>query len=214
MTDQLSLYNGALTILGERNIATLTENREPRLKLDVIWANNLRERVLQHGQWNFASRTAQLPASTTIMPTFGYQFAFEKPDDFIRTMGVCYDEYFNMPITRYADEAKVWYCDTDPIYVIYVSKDTQWGFDLSLWPENFTEYVEHYMAFKVAPRITGLDFNSNALEAKMKRKLTEAKATDAMESPAKFAPQGGWSRSRKGFRTGSGERGNRSQLIG
>ena len=214
MTSQLSLYNGALTILGEHQLADLTENREPRHKLDTIWANDLRRRVLQHGQWNFASRAAQLSASADITPSFGYQFAFPKPDDFVRTMAVCYDEYFNIPVTRYNDEAKVWFCDTDPIYVKYVSKDTEWGFDLSLWPENFSEYVEHYMAKKVAPRITGLDFNSNELEAKMKRALRDAKATDAMESPAKFPPQGGWARSRQGFRTGLGERGNRSQLIG
>ena len=214
MTDQLSLYNGAMTVLGELKIANLSENREPRHKLDDIWANDLRTRVLQHGQWNFAARAAQLTASPSITPSFGYQFAFEKGDDFVRTMMVCYDEYFNIPITRYSDEAKVWFCDTDPIYVKYVSKDIEWGFDLSLWAENFTEYVEHYMAWKVAPRITGLDFDSNALEAKMRRMLAAAKATDAMESPAKFAPAGGWARSRQGFRTGLGERGNRSQLIG
>jgi hypothetical protein len=214
MTDQLSLYNGALTILGERNLANLEENREPRYKLDNIWARDLQRRVLQHGQWNFAARSAQLASSPSITPSFGYQFAFPKPDDFVRTMAVAYDEYFNIPITRYSDEAKVWFCDSDPIYVIYVSKDTQWGLDFSLWPENFTEYVEHYMAYKVAPRITGLDFNSNELEKKMERALGAAKATDAMESPAKFPPEGNWARSRQGYRTGHSDRGNRGQLIG
>ena len=211
---QLSLYQGALTILGERKLASLTENRPPRKKLDDIWANDLRERVLQHGQWNFASRSVQLEFSPSTTPSFGYQFAFDKPVDFVRTMAVAYDEYFNIPITRYTDEAKWWFCDTEVIYVTYVSKDIQWGFDLSLWPENFTEYVEHYMAYKVAPRITGLDFNSNELQRKMKIALAEAKATDAMDSPAKFPPKGGWARSRQGFRTGSQDRGNRSQLIG
>ncbi len=214
MTSKLSLYNGALTILGERKLASLTENRPPRKKLDDIWDNDLRERVLQHGQWNFASRAVQLEFSPSTTPSFGYQFAFDKPTDFIRTMAVCYDEYFNMPITRYADEAKWWFTDTELIYVKYVSKDTQWGFDFSLWPENFTEYVEHYMAYKVAPRITGLDFNSDDLEKKKDKALIAAKAIDAMESPAKFPPKGGWARSRQGFRAGSQERGNRSQLIG
>jgi len=214
MTDQLSLYNGALTVLGERKLANLTENRPPRKKLDDIWSNDLRERVLQHGQWNFASRAVQLEFSPSTTPSFGYQFAFDKPIDFVRTMAVCYDEYFNIPITRYADEAKWWFCDAEMIYVKYVSKDIQWGFDLSLWPENFTEYVEHYMAYKVAPRITGLDFNERDLERKKDNMLLRAKATDAMESPAKFPPKGGWARSRQGFRSGSQDRGNRSQLIG
>ncbi len=214
MTDKLSIYNGALTILGERKLATLTENRPPRFKLDDIWDNDFRGRVLQHGQWNFASRAVQLEASPSVTPSFGYQFAFDKPPDFVRTMAVCYDQYFNIPITRYSDEAKWWFCDAEVIYVKYVSKDTQWGFDLSLWPENFTEYAEHYMAKKVAPRLVGLDIDKDKIERLTKAALLEAKSTDAMESPAKFPPKGGWSRSRQGFRSGSQERGNRSQLIG
>ena len=214
MTDQLSIYNGALTILGERKLASLTENRPPRYKLDDIWDNDFRERVLQHGQWNFAARAVQLEASPSVTPSFGYQFAFDKDVDFVRTMMVCYDEYFNIPITRYSDEAKWWFCDAEVIYAKYVSKDIQWGLDLSLWPENFTEYVEHYMAYKVAPRLVGLDINKKTLKTDMKDALLEAKSSDAMESPAKFPPKGGWARSRQGFRSGTQERGNRSQLIG
>ena len=214
MTDKLSLYNGALNILGERKLADLTENREPRYKLDDIWDNNLRERVLQHGQWNFAARAVQLEFSPSTTPSFGYQFAFDKPTDFIRTMMVCYDEYFNIPITRYSDEASWWFCDADAIFVKYVSKDTQWGFDYTLWPGNFVEYVEHYLAMKVAPRLTGIDLSNNEMKRITEHALLLAKSTDARESAAKFPPKGGWANSRRGFRRGSEERGNRSQLIG
>lgn len=214
MTDKLSLYNGALTILGERKLASLTENRPPRKKLDDVWDNDLRERVLQHGQWNFAGRSVMLEASPSVTPSFGYQFAFDKPTDFVRTMQVAYDEYFNNPITRYSDEASWLFCDSEQIYMQYVSKDAQWGLDYSLWPENFTEYVEHYMAYKAAPRLIGVDISQDKLKREMLQMRASAKGTDAMEGPAHFAPKGGWSRSRQGFRTGSGERGNRSQLIG
>ena len=214
MTDKLSVYNGALTILGERKLASLTENRPPRHKLDDIWDNDMRERVLQHGQWNFAARTVMLEASPSVTPSFGFQFAFDKPIDFVRTMQVAHDEYFNLPITRYSDEASWIFTDSEQIYFQYVSKDIQWGFDFSLWPENFTEYVEHYMAYKVAPRLIGLDINKKELARDMKHMLLAAKATDAMEGPAQFAPKGGWARSRQGFRSGSEERGSRSQLIG
>ena len=212
MTDKLSIYNGALNILGERKLASLTENREPRHKLDEIWDNDLIDRVLQHGQWNFASRTVQLEASPSVTPSFGYQFAFDKPVDFIRTMGIGSDEYFLQPLTQYNDEAKWWFADIETIYARYVSNDSQYGGDFSLWQPNFTEYVEHYMAYKVAPRITGLDFSDKVVQGKMKTALLEAKATDAMEAPVKFPPKGNWSASRQGF--AQGERGNRRQLIG
>ena len=129
-------------------------------------------------------------------------------------MAVAYDEYLNTPITRYADEASWWFCDQETIYVAYVSDDTQWGADLSLWPPNFAEMVEHYMALKAGPRIRGVEINEQTLYALWKRWLAEAKATDAMESPAKFAPKGGWAQSRQGFRGSNRDRGNRSQLIG
>ena len=213
MTDKLSIYNGALTVLGEaRKLANLTENREPRFKLDDIWDNDMIDRVLQHGQWNFASRTVELQASTSITPSFGYQFAFDKPSDFLRTMGVASDEYFKQPLTQYQDEAAWWFADIETLYATYVSNDSQYGNDFSLWPPNFTEYVEHYMAYKVAPTITGLDFSEVRLKRKMKDALKEAKATDAMESPVKFPPKGNWAASRQGFK--QGERGNRNQLIG
>ncbi|KPK74235.1 MAG: hypothetical protein AMJ84_00160 [Acidithiobacillales bacterium SM23_46] len=214
MPTKLTLYNGALSIIGERKLADLTENREPRYKLDDIWDNDLVRRVLQMGQWNFAKRTVELGSSPSVTPSFGYQYAFDKPADFVRTIMVAHDQYFNIPITRYSDEGAWIFCDQETIYFAYVSDDTQWGSDFTLWPPNFTEMVEHYLAYKVAPRITGMDFNERELERKWKTWLAEAKATDAMESPAKFPPKGGWARSRQGFRGGSRDRGNRGQLIG
>lgn len=215
MTDKLSIYNGALSILGERKLATVTEKRPPRYDLDDIWDNDFIRRCLQMGQWNFAARSVELQYSPSVTPSFGYQFAFDKPPgDFVRTMMVCHDEYFDAPITRYSDEGAWIFCDLETIYYKYVSDDYQFGGDFSLWPPNFTEMCEHYMAYKVAPRIAGLDMRERTMEAKFERALLKAKNTDAMESPAKFAPKGGWANSRQGFRGGDGDRGKRSQLIG
>lgn len=212
MTDKLSIYNGALNIIGERRLANVTENRETRFKLDDIFDNDFLKRVLQMGQWNFAARSAKIPASTTISPTFGFEFAFPKPFDFVRTMRIAFDDFFKQPITQYNDEAGFWFANDEEIFVQYVSSDIQFGGDFSLWPFNFTEMTEHYLAYKVAPRLTGLDLSDTALLGKWKLALKEAKAVDAMESPARFAPQGAWASSRQGFR--SGERGKRTQLIG
>lgn len=212
MTDKLSIYNGALNVIGERRLANLSENRETRFKLDDIFDNDFLNRVLQMGQWNFAARSAKIPASTTITPTFGYEFAFPKPDDFVRTMRITFDDFFKQPITRYNDESQFWFMNEDIIFVQYVSNDIQFGGDFSLWPFNFTEMAEHYLAYKVAPRLTGLDLSDTALLGKWKLALREAKAVDGMEAPARFAPQGAWASSRQGFR--SGERGKRTQLIG
>lgn len=212
MPSKLTIYNGALSVLGERKLSSLTEDREARYKLDDVWDNDLIDRVLQMGQWNFAGRSIELQASPSVTPSFGYQYGFDKPTDFIRTMAVANDQYFNVPLTEYSDEAAWWFADIETIYVQYVSNDSQYGSDFSLWPFNFTEMVEHYMAYKIAPRLTGMDLDSDALLAKYKLALRDAKSTDAMESPAQFMPRGSWANSRRGYR--SGERGKRNQLIG
>jgi len=212
MTDKLSIYNGALNIIGERRLANVTENRESRFKLDDIFDNDFKNRILQMGQWNFAARSVKIPASTTVTPTFGFEFAFPKPDDFVRTMRIAFDDFFKQPITRYNDESQFWFMNEEEIFVQYVSNDIQFGGDFSLWPFNFTEMAEHYLAYKVAPRLTGLDLTATELLGKWKMALREAKAVDGMEAPARWAPQGAWASSRQGFR--SGERGKRTQLIG
>jgi len=215
MADQLSIYNGALTIVGERKLANLSENRPNRYKLDDVWDNDIIDRMMHLGMWNFAARSVELQADNSVTPSFGHRFAFQKPEsDFIRTIQVCYDEYFVLPITRYTDEGQWIFCDTEQIYFQYVSSDNEFGADFSLWPPNFTEMVEHYMAYKAGPRMIGLDISERTLESKWERSLLKAKSSDAMESPAKFSPKGGWAHSRQGFRGGRGDRGNRNQLIG
>jgi hypothetical protein len=209
---KLSIYQGALSILGERKLASLTENVEARYKLDDAWDNDFVDRVLQMGQWNFATRTVELQASTSTTPSFGYQYAFDKPTDHKRTVGVASDEFFTNPLTSYSDEAQWWFADIETIYAKYVSNDSQFGGDYSLWPPNFTKMAESFLAMEVAPRLTGLSVNDATLMQKWKIWLREAKASDAMESPAQFAPTGSWARARGS--QGSGQRGKRNQLIG
>ena len=211
---KLSLYQGALLNLSIERLSAIDEDIEPRHAMDDVWDNQLRDRVLQKGQWNFATRSVKLESSTSTTPTFGYQYAFDKASDFIRTLAVCQDEYFDIPLTRYTDEASWWFADMDPIYVRYVSNDSSYGYDYSIWPPNFSEWVEHYMAYKAGGRLKG-QFDTDALDKKQKAALLDARGTDAMESPALFPPLGSWSNSRVGWRSGGrADRGSRRRLIG
>lgn len=211
MTDQLSLWNGALGEVKERKLATLTENREPRYKLEEIWDRDPIRRVLQHGLWNFATRSQKITYSPSITPPFGFQYAFQKPDDHVRTVGLCYDEYFEQPNTNYSDEAGYWFTDRDTIYVRYVSDDNAYGRDYSLWPDNFTEYVELYLAGKLNPRLTHSETDQEKLEKKIEKALLKARNTDAMEDSVKFLPESSWAASRRGRRN---RRGKRDSLMG
>jgi len=214
MTDKLSLYNGALRELGERRLKNLSENREPRHILDNVWDNNAVKRCLQKGQWNFATRAMKITATPSVSPDFGFQYAVEKPSDWVRTVGVCVDEYFDQTLRQYRDEAGYWWSDREDIYVRYVSNDPQYGMDFSLWPDNFTHYVECYIALKAIKRLTHAATDKDDLEKDTKAALHEAKTTDAMDDKHPELPPGSWSQSRQGHGSARRDGGNRNSLYG
>lgn len=141
MATQLSIYNGALRILGERKLASLSENREPRRLLDAAWGAGASEGqirlCLEMGQWTFATRTVMIDYSPSVDPPFGYRYAFDHPDDLIRTVGVFCDEYCTQPLLQYATERGYWYASQQSIYVQYVSSHASYGGDTSQWTEIF-----------------------------------------------------------------------------
>lgn len=214
MADRLTIYNGALGAIGDRRLLSTTENRETRRELDGVWDRGAVRTCLSHGLWKFAMRAAQWLYSPDFAPPFGFKRAFNHPADWIRWAGVCEDEFFNVPLTRYMDEAGYLFCDLDMIYVRWISDDPQWGMNLALWPDGFQRYVELYFASKVAMRLTNSQKVLDAVNKDMDAALKRAKSNDAMEDPTQFLPVGTWSQARRGRRTWGGDRGSRNQLIG
>jgi hypothetical protein len=213
-TSRLLLYNEAVLRVGERQLSSLTEVREPRLILDNIWDTGAIDYCLEQGMWNFAMRTVKLDYSPSVEPPFGYSRAFNKPDDFIRVAGVCQDEFFNVPLTRYVDEAGYWFSDLDQIYVRYVSNDNAYGNDLSLWPRTFSTYVACYLAHRMALRLTQDETKKAQIEKDMKAALLDARSKAAMAEPTAFLPRGSWSSARNRQRGWGRDGGSRGGLIG
>lgn len=214
-TTKLRIYNGALGIIGERALGSLTENRGSRRALDLIWDDSGVDDCLEAGQWYFAMRSQRITYDPSITPDWGYKRVFDKPEDHIRTCGVCQDEMFNVPLLGYREEAGFWYANLDTIFVRFVSNDAAFGGDMSLWPGTFTEFVKGHFAFLVALPITQ-DKNKVALaEAYRSQALRDAKSKGAMADPTTFPAEGAWTSSRRGSRTGGWpDRGNRGSLIG
>lgn len=197
---QLGLYNGALRLLKERKLASLSEDREGRRLLDDAWGdgatNGSVRRCLELGQWSFATRTVQADYDTDIAPPFGYTYAFAKPSDLVRICGVWSDERATNPVTEYADERGYWYSDLQTLYASYVSNGVNYGADLSQWPELFAKVVEADLAMEIAPSLTTSDDKLQLVSKAFEQALKNALATDAMNLPTRFAPSGSWVRSR------------------
>lgn len=197
---KLALYNGALRRLGSRNLASLTENREPRRVLDDIWGDddNVVDYALARGEWNFAIRTVQAEYSELVTPPFGLRRAFDKPADLMRVASIAPDEYFRTLLTdlQYKDEAGFWFTDYDVIYVRYVSNADTYGYNDLLWTETFKDYIECRLAYEGCERITNSTSKRDRQERDMGIALMTAKSQDTMNEGVKFAPPGAWVMSR------------------
>ena len=199
---KLTLYNGALLILGERGLTSLTEAREPRRVLDRVWSRDPIKYCLERGQWKFAMNKGRLTYNPSFTPPSGFRYQFTKPDDFVRICAISSEEYFHEPLTQYEDLGHYWFADYTEIFIKYVSDHETFGRDYSLWPKNFEKYVEAFMAFEASDKLTSDKGKLAKARGTMDAALTEALSTDAMAGPAKKLPTGSW----VGSRTGSSSR--------
>jgi hypothetical protein len=209
VTTQLTLYNDALGHIGERLLANISENTEPRRILDQMWPG-VRRYCLEHAHWKFAMKQAELSYDPLITPSFGYNRAFAKPTDMVKLSKMCLDEFFQVPLVGMSEAAEYWYTNADTLYVAYVSDDAAYGTDYALWPETFTLYVSLYLATRVAPRLRP-NLDTRSIMTQLNIAKEDAQAKDAVSGPTQFLPSGSWVRSRSG---GRGDRGSRTNLIG
>lgn len=200
--------------LGERGLASLTENRAPRRYLDTAWTNGAVDKLLSAGQWSFARRAVRMDADTGLVPQFGWQYAFARPDDYLRALAITSDEFFQVPLELYQEEDNVFFSALPTFYLAYVSNDVAFGGDLSKWPPNFVSYAELWLARQILMSLTGNRTDRAQLDKDVRLALTRAQSTDAMEGPTKYPPAGSWVRSRLQGSSTRWDRGSTSRLIG
>jgi len=195
MATQLAVYQEALEHLGERPLASLSEDREPRRALDSAWDTTLTY-CLEQGFWNWALRSVEIEPEPAIDPAFGYQSAFLKPTDWLRTYVVSVNEYFEPALTEFIDENGYWMTDTDILYARYVSSGADFGLNLSLWPETFSTYVALRLARRICVRITNSSEKFGDLVKLEARAKVDAMSKDAMNEGTRKPPPGTWVMSR------------------
>lgn len=177
-TDQLSLYNDALRIIGERRLASLGETREPRYELDDVWALGSGAVAYCYEQIKprFATVIDKITASTTD-PETDLQYVFTLPTNYAAMVGAYSDAKLDEPLTRYLVRGNKLYCDQSPLYLRYVAADTA----LSVWSSSFTRYVGAYLARSICPRIRPQDVER--VEAVYQAAMKATMEHDAWEEP-------------------------------
>lgn len=205
MASQLDIYRGALRLLGPSELASLSEGRPERYKLDAAWDSAVAY-VLAKGMWNFAIRTVEIDADVGPAP-LGFEHSFTKPTDLVRVVAISDTPQFLEGIKRYEDQAGKWYTDFDPIYVRYVSNDDDYGLDLDKWGEPYAKVLEAYLAFECGLPISADRGNRNDLYTLFKERLKDAKALDTVDERVRYSPPGRWTRSRNYYGTRDRNRG-------
>ena len=195
-SSKLSIYNDAMLHIGQERLASLSEASAARYALDDAYDGVLAY-CLEQTPWKFARRTVSIDYSTTVAPSFGFTYAFDKPDDYIRTLKMAANESF-VPVMigdEVADEQAYWFANVQTIYVQYLSNDVTYGGDVAAWPQVFADYVGRRLANRVCMRITGSQPTGDMHKLEQ-MSLSGARSKDAMNDPIKFPPRGTWVRSR------------------
>ena len=197
-TDRLSIYQRVCIELGETRLSGLTEQRKSRYLLDEVFDDVVQE-SLEAGQWNFAERTVKIDYEPDVETQFGYKFVFFHPEDWVRTTGLGSGEYIDdCPLDRYQDDQKNWYADITPIYVRYVSNDTDWGLNIGAWPASFTRFVVLSLADRICEAVTQNASKKQGLQELLKRAKRDAMSKDAMRNASRRPPPGNLVMSRYG----------------
>lgn len=197
MADRLAIYQSALRYLGNAaGLSSLTEVSVARRALDNVW-QVAGDYLLAKAFWNFAIRAVELTEDEDVEPLFGYQYAFSKPDDWVRTVGLSNDATFTVGFEQYEDELNYWYANYDTIYVRYVSSDANFGWNVGAWREPFAQAMAAYMAFQCGLPLSADKGNRNDLYTLFKALLKDAKTLDAADERVHVKPAGRLVRARQ-----------------
>lgn len=196
MATKLQIYNGTNRRLSNPRLVSLSQETSSRYFLDGIWDDGMIDYLLSRGKWSFAKRTLGMFPSTTLIPQFGFKYAYPQPIDFILLSSLWQDERSLVPLLRYKYQAGVFYSDFNKIYLDYVSNDVAYGGNIAIWPSMFTQYAQAYMASQAQPLIC----NSNVTDQDLTKDLVMAErmalTADGLNKPIQVAPTGSWGRTR------------------
>jgi len=118
---QLTLYNDALLLIGQRALASTSEARESRYRLDAVYSDiGAINYCLEICEPTFARKSVKLnsPATSSV---HDLDNVHTLPADYVSLIGVYSDSKFDIPIERYILETNTIACEFATIYVRYTS---------------------------------------------------------------------------------------------
>ena len=168
LTARVQLVSNALILLGDRPIASLTEETVGAT-LGANLFENTYLTMLQSHRWRFAVKTVSL-SKLSATPDTGYTTAFQLPSDFLYTIKTDANNF-----EVYGTQLHCNYSSLQLDYIYRVDEDKL--------PAYFAKALEYNLSAQFAVPITG-DLNKADYFAKVfVNELKKAKHTDATQYP-------------------------------
>lgn len=137
---------------------------------------NIAEQALRAHAWGFAQKFAVLARSVE-EPAFGFNYAYNLPDDCLKVVDARCAHDLRSPKARYVLRGKRIYTNASPCNCRYIFRE----YDPGNWPPDFTDAV----ATRIAAEIIGLSGQRMSLVPQLLQiyqlSLTQAMAADARE---------------------------------
>lgn len=211
MADKLTIWNKALRLIGEGRLTVLTEEIESRYVLDDAWPTIALD-GLARGDWNFAMKTVELTASTTTTVIPGYDFAFDHPSDWIRTIAFNFvadftNVFFFDTELDVVEEQGSWFTNSENFFVRYITSDLAADNRLTEYPPTYVEFISALLARDICERLTQGTSKIEYLDKLIDVRLRKAKSNDARNLKSKPVRPGKWIQGLSG-------QGNRRGQIG
>lgn len=192
MATKLSLYNGALQLLGERRLLTDTDDVSTRYDLDALYDVDAVDYCLEIVKPRYATLLTQLTGAPPAGDS-GFDFEAPLPADFIALFNeidgkpaVFQDAREESPITRIIRQSTDLLTDFEFPFIRYLIAHTDP--QLVDMPPSFAKVVSAYMARELSWK-----YDPDAeemIQTKLEQRIEVSKAVEASNQPATrgFAP--------------------------
>ena len=186
MPTKLSVFNGALRLLGETRMIDADEDNKKGRELRQAWDDVVRG-IFESYPWNCASERVALERLSDT-PAHTYDYYYAKPDDWLRTIALTRSSNEQDKLRLYVDEAGG---EAQPkgrlatsestVFMRYISED--YLARIGNWPQNLADYVSAKLAYEACQAITGNNSKMDMLYREMSKRRHEATNWDTLQNP-------------------------------
>jgi len=190
MASEVGILNAALTKIGSKQSVTSFTQGSPAANFGAARYADLRDDLLRDHNWNFAIRRVKL-ARLAAAPTFGYSYAYELPDKWLKILNGWDNEACVGHLDYLVEDNKL-LCNSEEVWIKYITQVT----DPNAMPADFRECLALKLAVEAAITIAGSSSLSALMEDRFSRKVLKATSNDAFDTRPSRLPVGSWHASR------------------